>query len=117
MVIISFILLGKMLEESAKGRTSEAIRKLMGLKPNVVFIKKENNWIETPIEEVLIDDIILVKAGQKIAVDGVVVQGNSYIDESMITGEYFPVKKSVGDSVFAGTTNGDGIFQMKAEKI
>ena len=116
-VIISFILLGKMLEESAKGRTSEAIRKLMGLKPNVVFIKKENNWIETPIEEVLIDDIILVKAGQKIAVDGVVVQGNSYIDESMITGEYFPVKKSVGDSVFAGTTNGDGIFQMKAEKI
>ncbi|MDO4880616.1 MAG: heavy metal translocating P-type ATPase [Capnocytophaga sp.] len=116
-MIISFILLGKMLEESAKGKTSEAIRKLIGLKPSEVLVKKENEWLQIPIEEVQLDDILLVKAGQKIAVDGSVIEGETYIDESMITGEAIPVKKSVGDFVFSGTTNGQGAFQMQAQKI
>ncbi|EGD33894.1 MULTISPECIES: heavy metal translocating P-type ATPase [unclassified Capnocytophaga] len=116
-MIISFILLGKVLEESAKGRTSEAIRKLMGLKPTSVWVKKDNQWQEIPIDQVQVGDVLLVKAGQKIAVDGQVTQGETFIDESMITGESLPVKKTVGDTVFAGTANGQGSIQMHAEKI
>lgn len=116
-VIISFIFLGKLLEEKAKGNTSQAIKKLMGLKPKSALVKNEDKWAEKPLEEVVKGDIILVKSGQKIAVDGVVIQGESYVDESMITGEPMAVKKRKGDRVFSGTINQRGSFQMSAEKL
>lgn len=116
-MIISFVLLGKLLEESAKRKTFEAIESLMGLKPESVWIFKHEKWEEIPLEKVQINDVILVKSGQKIAVDGSVLSGSSFVDESMITGEPMGVRKGVGDSVFAGTTNQEGSFEMKAERI
>lgn len=116
-VIISFILLGKLLEERAKGKTSEAIKKLMGLQPTFVWIKRDTDWVEIPLEKVQKGDILLVKSGQKIAVDGVVIQGESYVDESMITGEPLAVHKFVDEKVFSGTINQLGSFQMRAEKV
>ena len=116
-MIVSFILLGRMLEESAKGRTSQAIRKLMGLKPTIVYVRKNENWEEVPIENVQKGEILLVKSGQKIPVDGIVTEGETYVDESMITGEPLPVRKVIGKALFAGTTNGQGAIQMRAEKV
>lgn len=116
-MIVSFILLGRMLEESAKGRTSQAIRKLMGLKPTIVYVRKNENWEEVPIENVQKGEILLVKSGQKIPVDGIVTEGETYVDESMITGEPLPVRKVIGNALFAGTTNGQGAIQMRAEKV
>lgn len=116
-VIISFILLGKLLEERAKGQTSSAIKKLMGLKPTSVWAKRDSGWEEINIEAIEKGDILLVKSGQKIAVDGQVTQGESYVDESMITGEPLAVKKFVGEKVFSGTINQLGSFQMIAQKI
>jgi len=117
-VIIAFILLGKLLEEKAKGNTSTAIKKLMGLQPKtVVIISEENIEKEIAIEEIKIGDIVLVKPGEKIAVDGSVVLGESYVDESMLTGEPVPVLKSAKEKVFAGTINQKGSFRFKAEKI
>ncbi|KQC00847.1 heavy metal translocating P-type ATPase [Pedobacter sp. Hv1] len=117
-VIISFILLGKLLEEKAKGNTSSAIKKLMGLQPKTVTIIKENDQqVVIAIEEVSKGDIILVKPGEKIAVDGQVVKGNSYVDESMLSGEPVPVLKKENESVFAGTINQKGSFQFRAEKV
>ncbi|GIZ15033.1 heavy metal translocating P-type ATPase [Capnocytophaga catalasegens] len=116
-VIIAFILLGKLLEEQAKGKTSEAIKKLMGLQPTSVWVKKDADWVEIPINDVQKGDVILVKPGQKIAVDGKVIQGESYVDESMITGEPLAIRKLTGKEVFAGTINQLGSFQMEAEKI
>lgn len=117
-VIISFILLGKLLEEKAKGNTSSAIKKLMGLQPKTVTIIKDNDQqVVIAIEEVSKGDIILVKPGEKIAVDGLVVKGNSYVDESMLSGEPVPVFKKEDESVFAGTINQKGSFQFRAEKV
>ena len=117
-VVISFILLGKMLEERAKSNTSSAIRKLMHLQPNTV-IRLNNKGEEevVSIDAVLVDDIIVVKPGEKIAVDGVVTYGQSYVDESMITGEPIAVEKTDGAKVFAGTINQRGSFQFKAQKV
>ena len=117
-VIIAFILLGKLLEEKAKGNTSSAIKKLMGLQPKtVIVIQADGTERQTAIEEVNVDDIILVKPGEKIAVDGMVTSGNSYVDESMLSGEPVPVFKTEGEKVFAGTINQKGGFQFKAIKV
>jgi Cu2+-exporting ATPase len=117
-VIIAFILLGKLLEEKAKGNTSSAIKKLMGLQPKTVTIVHEDGQqLQIPIEQVAIGNTIVVKPGEKIAVDGIVVNGNSYVDESMLTGEPFPVLKNKNDKVFAGTINQKGSFQFRAEKV
>lgn len=116
-VIIAFILIGKLLEEKAKGNTSTALKKLMGLQPKSVVIVKGNELIEIPIEEISIGDIVLVKPGEKIAVDGRLISGESFVDESMLSGEPMAVRKTKGEKVFAGTINQKGSFQFKAEKV
>lgn len=117
-VVIAFILLGKLLEEKAKGNTSTAIKKLMGLQPKTVMvIAPDGTEKQTAIEAVNVDDIILVKPGEKIAVDGIVTSGNSYVDESMLSGEPVPVLKTENEKVFAGTINQKGSFQFKAVKV
>lgn len=117
-VVITFILLGKLLEEKAKGNTSTAIKKLMGLQPKTVIIVKADGSEKTiAIEDVNLGDIIMVKPGEKIAVDGIVISGNSYVDESMLSGEPIPVWKNEDEKVFAGTINQKGSFQFKALKI
>jgi len=117
-VIIAFILLGKLLEEKAKGNTSTAIKKLMGLQPKtVIVIQSDGTEKQTAIDEVNAGDIILVKPGEKIAVDGMVTSGNSYVDESMLSGEPVPVLKKENEKVFAGTINQKGSFQFEAVKV
>ena len=117
-VVIAFILLGKLLEENAKGNTSSAIKKLIGLQPKTVnVIDAEQNQIALPIEQVEVGMTIIVKPGDKVAVDGIVTQGSSFVDESMLSGEPLAVKKEVNDKVFSGTINQKGSFQFKAEKI
>ena len=117
-VIIAFILLGKLLEEKAKGNTSSAIKKLMGLQPKtVIVIQADRTEKQTAIEDVNAGDIILVKPGEKIAVDGMVTSGNSYVDESMLSGEPLPVLKKENEKVFAGTINQKGSFQFEAIKV
>ncbi|WP_407486258.1 heavy metal translocating P-type ATPase [Elizabethkingia anophelis] len=117
-VIIAFILLGKLLEEKAKGNTSSAIKKLMGLQPkNVIVIQEDGTERQMAIEEVEVGNIIMVKPGEKIAVDGIVTSGNSYLDESMLSGEPIPVLKKENEKVFAGTINQKGSFQFKAVKV
>jgi Cu2+-exporting ATPase len=117
-VVITFILLGKLLEEKAKSNTSTAIKKLMGLQPkSVTIVDKEGNQKEISIEEVQIGDVILVKPGEKIAVDGTLLSGSSYVDESMLTGEPVAVLKTANEKVFSGTINQKGSFQFSAEKI
>ena len=116
-VIIAFILLGKMLEERAKGNTSSAIKKLMGLQPDTVIVFKDDVPTEVSISEVEVDDIVLVKPGDRIAVDGVVTIGSSFIDESMISGEPIAVEKTLGAEVFAGTINQKGSFRFRASKV
>ena len=116
-VIIAFILLGKLLEEKAKGNTSSAIKKLMGLQPKTVIVIQAGQEKQIAIEEVNIGDVILVKPGEKIAVDGMVTSGSSYVDESMLTGEPVPVLKTENEKVFAGTINQKGSFQFQAVKV
>lgn len=117
-VVIAFILLGKLLEEKAKGNTSSAIKKLMGLQPKTVtVIQPDGTEKQVAIENVNVDDIILVKPGEKIAVDGMVTSGNSYVDESMLSGEPVPVLKTEDEKVFAGTINQKGSFRFKAVKV
>lgn len=117
-VIIAFILLGKLLEEKAKGNTSSAIKKLMGLQPkSVTIVHDGGHQMEIPIEQVEIGNTIVVKPGEKIAVDGTVINGNSYVDESMLSGEPVPVLKNESEKVFAGTINQKGSFQFKADKV
>lgn len=117
-VVIAFVLLGKLLEENAKGNTSSAIKKLIGLQPKTVnILDTEQNQIALPIEQVEVGMTIIVKPGDKVAVDGIVTQGSSFVDESMLSGEPLAVKKEVNDKVFSGTINQKGSFQFKAEKI
>ncbi|MDR1900954.1 MAG: heavy metal translocating P-type ATPase [Treponema sp.] len=116
-VIIALILLGKSLEAVSKGRTSEAIKKLMGLAPKTAIIIENGTEKEIPIDEVMPGDIIAVKPGAKIPVDGTVLEGHTSIDESMLTGESMPVDKKAGDQVYAATINTTGVIQFKATKI
>ena len=116
-VIITLVLLGKFLESVAKGKTSEAIKKLMGLSPKTAIIIKDNKEIDIPIEEVEVGDVIVVKPGSKIPVDGIVVEGHTSVDESMLTGESIPVEKSVGSHVVGASINKNGTIKFKAEKV
>ncbi len=116
-VIITLILLGKSLEAVSKGKTSEAIKKLMGLTPKTAIVIQDGKEVIIPIEEVEVDNIILVKPGEKIPVDGIVTQGLTSIDESMLTGESIPIEKKEGDKVFAASLNKNGSIQFKATKV
>jgi P-type Cu2+ transporter len=116
-VIIAFISLGKLLEEKAKSNTSSAIKKLMGLQPKTVRAIVDGVELEVPIAVVKVGYKILVRPGEKIPVDGVVINGSSFVDESMISGEPVPVEKKAGEKVFAGTINQKGSFQFEAEKV
>jgi Cu2+-exporting ATPase len=117
-VVIAFILLGKVLEERAKSNTSSAIKKLIGLQPNTVNLIRENGQEkEIPISQVVIGDKLLVKPGDKIPVDGEIISGSTFIDESTITGESLPVEKEKGGKIFAGTINQKGSFVFVAQKV
>ncbi|HEY8935471.1 MAG TPA: heavy metal translocating P-type ATPase [Cyclobacteriaceae bacterium] len=116
-VVIVFISLGKLLEEKAKSNTSSAIKKLMGLQPQTVHIIASGTEKEIPIASVKVGDIIIVHPGEKIPVDGKVITGTSFVNESMISGEPLPVEKKSGEKVFAGTINQKGSFQFEAEKV
>lgn len=116
-VIIALILLGRLLESRAKGRTSEAIRKLIGLQAKTARVIRDGKEIDLPVEEVVAGDLILVRPGEKIPVDGAVEDGASAVDESMLTGESLPVEKTVGDEVFGATINKTGAFRFRATKV
>ncbi|HLD58602.1 MAG TPA: heavy metal translocating P-type ATPase, partial [archaeon] len=116
-LLIAFIFLGKYFEALAKGRTSEAIKKLIGLQAKTAFVERNGKEIEVKIEEVQIGDIVIVKPGQKIPVDGTIISGHSSIDESMVSGESIPVEKSIGDKVTGATINKNGFLKFRAEKI
>lgn len=116
-VIITFIMLGKFLEAKAKGKASDAIKKLMGLQPKTARVIRNEQEVVIPIEEVRINDLIIIKPGEKIPVDGILVEGNSSVDESMVTGESIPVEKKINDPVIGGTINKHGNFTFKATKI
>jgi Cu+-exporting ATPase len=115
--LLTFILLGKFLEARAKGKTSEAIKKLLGLQPKIAIVERNGKEIEIQIDEVIVGDIVIVKPGQKIPVDGKIVFGNSFVDESMITGESLPIEKNINDKVIGATINKNGFFKFQAEKI
>ncbi len=116
-VIITFISLGKLLEEKAKSNTSSAIKKLMGLQPKTLKVIVQGEEVEMPIAAVQEGNVIVVRPGEKIPVDGEVTEGNSFVNESMITGEPVPVEKTPGEKVFAGTVNQKGSFRFVAEKV
>jgi P-type Cu2+ transporter len=116
-LIITFISLGKLLEERAKSNTSSAIKKLMGLQPKTVRVVVDGTEQEFPIASVKAGHIIIIRPGERIPVDGNVTSGSSYVDESMISGEPVPVNKTAGEKVFAGTVNQKGSFQFQAEKV
>ena len=116
-VIIALILLGRMLEARAKGQTGAAIKKLVGLQAKTARVIRDGREMEIETEEVVPGDIVLVRPGEKIPVDGVLVEGSSAIDESMLTGESLPVEKKSGDEVFGATINKTGAFQFKATKV
>ena len=116
-VVIVFIMLGKVLESGAKANTATAIKKLMSLQPRTLLVLKNNIEKEIPVDQVKEGDIVLVKPGQQVPVDGALLQGSSYVDESMITGEPVAVLKRSGDKVFTGTINQKGSFQLVASKV
>ncbi len=116
-VVITFITLGKFLEARSKLKTGDAIEKLLGLQAKTALVIREGKEMSVPIEEVVKGDLILVKSASKIPVDGEIVEGDSYVDESMVTGEPMPVHKTVGNKVVGGTINGSGSFTFKANKV
>lgn len=116
-VLITLILLGKLFEAKAKGRSSEAIKKLMGLQAKTAVVVRDGVEKEIPLEEVVIGDTILVKPGEKIPVDGEVIEGTTAVDESMLTGESLPVDKNAGDVLYGSTINKNGFIKMKATKV
>jgi Cu+-exporting ATPase len=116
-VIITLILLGRLLEARAKGQTSEAIRKLIGLQAKTARVVRNGKEIDIPVEEVLAGDLVLVRPGEKIPVDGIIKEGKSAVDESMITGESIPVEKGIGDEVIGATINKTGSFRFETTKV
>ena len=116
-VVVTLILLGRWFEARAKGRTGAAIRALIGLQPRSARVLRNGAEIEIGIDEVCLNDVVLVRPGEKVAVDGEIVEGSTYIDESMITGEPIPATKDVGDQVIGGTLNTTGAFRFRATKI
>ncbi|WP_048147738.1 heavy metal translocating P-type ATPase [Palaeococcus ferrophilus] len=116
-LLMAFLLLGRFLETRAKGRTSEAIKKLMGLQAKKALVLMDGKEIEVPIGEVKVGDIVIVKPGERIPVDGVVLEGESYVDESMITGEPVPNLKRKGDEVIGGTINRNSVLKVEAKRV
>ena len=116
-MLASFLTLGRYLEARAKGRTSEAIRKLIGLRPKTATVLREGREIEVPVEDVVVGDILLIRPGEKVPVDGTVVGGESSVDESMITGEAIPADKREDDEVVGGTLNVNGVLRVRAGRI
>lgn len=116
-VVITLILLGRLLEQRARGQTSEAIRKLVGLQAKTARLIRNGQTVDVPIDAVQVGDIVLVRPGEKIPVDGIVTEGSSTIDESMVTGESIPVQKQPGDEVIGATINKTGSFQFQATRI
>ncbi len=116
-VVIALVVLGQALELRAKGRTSEAIKKLIGLQAKTARVIREGQEMDIPVEEVLVEDVIQVRPGEKVPVDGVLVEGSSAVDESMLTGESLPVSKKPGDEVIGATLNKTGSFRFRATKV
>jgi len=116
-ILATFLTMGRYLEARAKGRTSDAIKKLMGLQPKTATVLRDSREIDVAIEAVLVDDIVLVKPGGKIPVDGQIIDGESYLDESMITGESIPALRKAGDHVVGGTLNKNSVIKFRAQKI
>lgn len=116
-IIITLVLLGKLLEETAKNKATESLRKLMDMQPKMATVLKLGKEVQVPIEEVNIGDILVVKAGEAVPVDGLVKEGHSSVDESMITGESMPVNKKANDEVIGGTINKTGLLKIQATKI
>ncbi|MDY7076638.1 MAG: heavy metal translocating P-type ATPase [Chloroflexota bacterium] len=116
-VIITLIKLGKLLEARAKGQTGEAIRKLMGLRPKTARVVRDGAEVDVPIEQVQVGDVVVVRPGERIPVDGIVVAGHSAVDESMLTGEPIPVDKSTGDEVIGATINKQGLLKFEATRV
>ena len=116
-VIITLIKLGKLLEVQAKGKTSAAIKKLMGLRPKTARVLRDHQEIDVPISEVVVGDIVVVRPGEKIPVDGLVIEGRSAVDESMMTGESLPVTKQTGDEVIGGSINKQGRLKFEAKRV
>ncbi|WP_139492082.1 heavy metal translocating P-type ATPase [Brevibacillus dissolubilis] len=116
-VLITLIILGKLFEAKAKGRSSEAIQKLMGLQAKTAIVIRGGQEQSIPVEEVIVGDIVLIKPGEKVPVDGEIVEGRSALDESMLTGESIPVDKTIGDSVIGSTINKNGLLQIRATKV
>ncbi len=116
-VIVTLILLGRFLEARAKGRTGQAIAKLVGLKAKTAHVERDGQLIELPVDDIVVGDLVQVRPGEKIALDGIVVKGASYVDESMITGEPVPAEKTDGAEVVGGTVNGTGALTFRATKV
>jgi Cu+-exporting ATPase len=116
-VVTALVVLGLAMEIKAKGRTSEAIKKLIGLQPKTARVMREGRELDIPVEEVIVNDVVLVRPGEKIPVDGNVIEGHSAVDESMITGESLPVSKKPGDEVIGATINKTGAFHFRATKV
>ena len=116
-VIVALILLGRMLEARAKGRTSQAIQRLIGLQPQTARVQRDGQWVELPAADVQTGDLIQVRPGERVPVDGTVLEGQSYVDESMITGEPVPVAKTIDDRVVGGTVNQTGAFTLRATAV
>ncbi len=116
-VVVALVVLGMALEVKAKGRTSEAIKKLIGLQARTARVARDGKEIDLPVEEVVVDDIVVVRPGEKIPVDGEVIEGSSAVDESMITGESIPAEKRAGDEVIGATLNKTGSFKFRATKV
>jgi len=116
-VVVAFVLLGRYLEARAKGNTTNAIKQLIGMQPKTATVVRNNQFLEIPIKEINVGDELVIKPGEKVAVDGEVIKGNSFIDESMISGEPLAVEKTVGDKVFSGTINQHGNLHYIARKV
>lgn len=116
-VIITLVLLGNLLEQISKGKASQSVRKLMDLQPRMVTIIRDESEIEVPVESLKVKDIMLIRPGERIPVDGIIVDGNSAVDQSAMTGESIPVEKFVGDEVISGTLNTSGLLKVQASKV
>jgi Cu+-exporting ATPase len=116
-VVITLVMLGKYLEAASKGRTSEAIKKLMGLKPKTAVVIKDGAEMEVPLDEVSVGDTVVVRPGSTVPVDGVVTEGASSVDESMLTGESLPVEKGPDSEVTGGSINGEGLLKFRATRV
>ncbi len=116
-ILITLVILGKLFESLAKGRTSEAIKSLMGLKAKTALVIRDGQEITIPVDEVIKEDIVLIRPGDKVPVDGEVLEGSSSIDESMLTGESIPVEKKIGDAVIGATINKNGVLKVRATKV